>query len=513
MFNLLTEPWLPLNGVDGGIANASIGEALLDPQRWAGIASVNPVECISIHRLLLAICHRAIGPGDLNQRSALLDAWPHQKIQSYLSQWADRFDLFHPTHPFLQTPGLKGAGANLRPWTTLAPDRATGKSRLLWDHSLDNNVTPITSAEAARALIAHQQFVLGGTVRFLQHSGNQGPLVNWVVVIPTGDTLQQTIVDNLICQTAAEHQQDLPPWEMEPPALDDLRDPVTPIIPAGPAQRYSWLSRAVEMQPLEDGSVAHLFYGGGQRMAPTPTPDPMTPMVQGNQGLIPLRLQEDKTFWRDFHSLAGGEGSTAPAVAVHAATLQQLRCNYNPLELIAGGFCSGAQIGKPGIWRLEFRRLSPELLQPGPVNSIAQSAVNLANSVSNDLNKALKALFCNWVSSNNRGKVPSPTDIKKLQDSTQAMAHYWAALEPEFWGLVDQLSSGITLENATTRWANTLKRIIQQTWEHAIGQLGRDARALAAAAGAEGALARVFSLASWPANGRKQQSTCNGFSP
>ena len=489
MFNLLTEPWIPLVASDGSMVSASIRDALLQPNRWTGIATVSPVECIALHRLLLAIAHRAIGPGDLAQRSALLDTWPTHQVDAYLQQWEERFNLHHPTHPFLQTPGLDEAGAQPSPWMRLTPDRACGNTRVLWDHSIHDQPTPITPAEAARALVAHQQFTTEGLLRFIRTSAARGPACGVQLVIPTGDTLQQTLAFNLLPQTAADHQRDLPPWEVDLPAPLTFAETIK-VVPVGPVQRYAWLARCIQLLPLEDGTITHLLYGPAYAVGESPTPDPMTPMVTGKEGPLPLLLREGRSFWRDFHALTGGEGSAAPAVAAHAATLQMMRGSFDPLELIAGGMAN--KQAKVLFWRLEFRRVSPALLQQGAAASIAQSAVTLADTVGTDLRKAISVLFSNWLSANGAGAGANKTAVSQLHQSTQAMALYWAALEPEFWALVHQLSSGLSPDEVVTTWAETLHRVIRQTWRHATDQLGRDGRALAAAARSDRALGRVI---------------------
>ena len=493
MFSLLEEPWIPLVSTSGMRTIASISDALLTPSQWRGIDSTNPVECLAIHRLLLAICHRAIGPGTTEQRGALLDSWPTQQIQTYLQQWADRFDLFDPVRPFLQVAALKPAGHPVRPWTLLCPDRASGSSRLLWDHSIDANPEPITPAAAARALVGHLQFALGGTIRQKQYSGAAGPLVGILVITPVGNTLQEGLALSLVGQSAAEHQLDLPPWERDPLQLSALTDPVKPTVPAGPAQRYTWLGRAVLLLPpsLWTDSVTGVLYDGGERIAESPVPDPMAAMVTGKKGPMPLMLREARAMWRDANALMGAEGSVPPETIRNAAAIRMGRGEFDPIDLLAGGFCHGAELAKPGIWRLEERRISPALLAQGNAVAVAQAALDLAESTGTAMRKAAFSLFASWLQKGGEHS-PATSDITGLLDSTQVMAHYWASLEPEFWSLIDQLSTTTDADAIATSWANTLKRTVNATWNNAIRSLGTDGRALAAAGRSSHQLGRVL---------------------
>jgi hypothetical protein len=188
-----------------------------------------------------------------------------------------------------------------------------------------------------------------------------------------------------------------------------------------------------------------------------------------------------------------------------------MRLNYDPLELIAGGIAN--KNDKVLLWRLEFRRLYPQLLQQGAASSLAQSAVTLAEAVGKDLTEALKSLFRNWITSNGSGKSASTAEVSKLLQSTQAMAHYWAALEPEFWALVDQLSNGLSPDVATSSWGSTLQQTIRQAWQHATDQLGRDGRGLAAAARADRDLGRVITGAKGAVAARNNKTAIGSKGP
>ena len=485
-FSLLTEPWIPLVRPDGSRSTASITEALLTPVQWVGIDSTNPVECLSLHRLLLAICHRAIGPGTTDQRGVLLDSWPGQLIETYLQQWADRFDLFDPVRPFLQSPALADAGLQPKPHTLLSPDRASGSTRVFWDHSLDANPAPITPAAAALALVAHQQFTPGGLVRALRTSATRGTACGLLIVIPTGQTLQETLGMALVPQTPANHLLDLPAWEQPALTLDELRTP-TPIIPTGPAQRYTHLSRAVLLQP---GDTIHLLYGEGLVVEESPIPDPMAAVVSGKDGPRPLLLREDRAMWRDAHALFGAEGSIPPETIRHAAAVCMARGQFDPISLTAGGLLPDK--AKIVLWRLEFREFSPALLAQGNAVAAVQSALDLANTVGGLLDKALWSLCSGWLSHASAGSEPDKKAVKALRESIQAMPQFWGMLEPEFWATAHQLGTGTPADAALTQWGLTLRRAIHSSWDHAIQLLGSDGRALAANAKAGPALGRVL---------------------
>ena len=203
-YSLLTEAWIPLVGVDGIRTEASLKEALLEPHRWRGIDGVNPVETLSLYRLLLAIAHRAVGPS-ADARTPLVESWPHAKLDDYLNQWANHFDLLHPETPFLQVRALSQAQLTPSPWTRLALDRASGAGRMIWDHSVDDRPVPQPIAAVARLLIAHLQFTPSGLVKALRTSAVRAPACSLLLMMPLGETLQETLALNLYPQSKARY--------------------------------------------------------------------------------------------------------------------------------------------------------------------------------------------------------------------------------------------------------------------------------------------------------------------
>ena len=483
-FSLLTEPWIPLI-THGGTCNfVPLWDALLHPAKWRGVGTTNPIQVLSLYRLLLAICHRGIGPGDPEDRAALLDDWPSQQLGAYLEHWAERFDLFHPDYPFLQVAGLAEAGLKPIPWTRLVPDRSSGAERLLWDRSLDHTPKPITPAQAAVALVAHLQFTPGGLVRALRHSGGQGLACGSLLTIPTGNTLQETLALSLVPQNRDDHQSDLASWEKPPPTIEALRKPVA-TVPTGPADRYTWLSRAVFLPPGD--TITHLFYGAGLVPAESPRPDPMAAMVSGKKGAFPLKLREDRAMWRDFYALTGGKGSAPPEIISTAAEI----CDEDdPITLLAGGLLPDQ--AKIVLWRLEERCISPRLLAAqGDAVGVANKALELAESAGGQLQKALFALCSAWLQ-NGGERSPATADVKNLLNSTQVMAYYWATLEPSFWGLVYDLGRGKDDHQILADWQATLKRVVLQVWSRSRNALGSDGRALTAAGRAGKVLGKVL---------------------
>lgn len=487
-FSLLTEPWLPLISSDGRRQDASLLDALLEPGRWRGLDGASPIETLSLHRLLLAICHRAIGPS-VDSRAELLARWPRSDLESYLDRWAGHFDLLHPETPFLQVRALAEAKLVPSPWTRLAQDRASGAARMIWDHSIDDRPDRQPFALMARLLIAHLQFTPGSLVKALRTSAVRGQACSLLLMVPLGDCLQETLALNLCMQKKQQHATDLPTWEQPPVSLEELRKPRDVVI-QGPAHRYTFLSRAVLLLPEDDG-VSTLLYAEGLKSGEETTPekDPMAATISLKKGPMVLLLSEQKAFWRDFPALNGSKGYTAPDVVNHAIGLREELDQTGRLAMLAGGMlCDKAKIL---FWRLEHRQLSPAVLRRQALITAADRALELAESTGAEFNKSLYGLCSAWLK---RGgdKDPDPKDVRGLQDSIQAGALFWGALEPAFWVFIQRLGDSGDADACMSAWREQLRVSIRDAWDHATRSLGMDSRALAAAGALELRQRKIF---------------------
>jgi CRISPR system Cascade subunit CasA len=487
-FSLLSEPWIPLLATDGSRREASLQEVLLHPDRWRGIDGANPIETFSLYRLLLAICHRAIGPS-ADPRIELLASWPQKALQDYLSHWIDHFDLLHPQTPFLQVAALAQAGLNPSPWTRLALDRSSGSARLIWDHSIDERPTPLGLAAIARLLVAHLQFTPGGLVKALRTSAVRGPACGLLLMLPTGETLQETLALGLIRQNRERFAADLPAWERPALALEQLKRPHEVVL-EGPAHRYTFLSRALLLLPDGD-HVSHLLYAEGlvTGEGSNPQVDPMAGIIQGKKGPIPLLLSEQKAFWRDFHVLQGNGGATPAATMDHASAIRQDMGDQRQIALLAGGLLPDQ--AKIVLWRLEERLVAPALLQEKALMVASDRAVALAEATGSAFNKAVYALCSVWLQRNSE-KASDPKDVRALQQSIQAAACFWGQLDPEFWSFTHVLGTSRDPEAALQQWRLSLSQAARTAWDAATASLGLDSRAIAAAGRTEHLKAKIL---------------------
>ena len=106
-FNLWTELWITLEKSDGELVQVSISEALLNAKNYTAIYDSSPLVVVGVHRLLTAILQDALAPKENDDLEQFWkNGFPVKKIEDFGRKYIDRFDLFSPDKPFLQSADL-----------------------------------------------------------------------------------------------------------------------------------------------------------------------------------------------------------------------------------------------------------------------------------------------------------------------------------------------------------------------------------------------------------------------
>ncbi len=194
-FDLITEPWLPVLLTDGTAAEWGLAEIFARAHEARGLSEPSPLTYTAVLRTLLAILHRATdGPRTPHDWAEMYreGRFDSDRIAAYLTQWKDRFDLYHPERPFAQVDAsitMKDSS----PVTRLLMERSSGNNPTLFDHAYDADPPALSPAEAARALLtAHAYAFAGSGGKFMQ-----SPMVAGYAVTFEGRSLFETLLLNL----------------------------------------------------------------------------------------------------------------------------------------------------------------------------------------------------------------------------------------------------------------------------------------------------------------------------
>jgi CRISPR system Cascade subunit CasA len=491
-FNLLDQPWIPVRDLQGHLREISLRDALTRAAHWRRIEHASPLAEVALHRLLLAVLHRALGarPRDEWDALAIWEAgeFPVSELGRYFDRYADRFELSHPTHPFYQVGDLPDAEP--RPWTVLLPELASGNNPTLFDHSVDDDPRPVGPSEAAIALLVHQSFSPGGLLRRMGVTSVQDALLARVAVfLPLGATLFETLLLNLAPYDPLE-ADDRPIWEEEPIQADELVGYRLRRPPRGRTRRYSWMTRAVRLLWERDGTVRFIGYGPGVNPgadAALVVEDPMCAYRSDKRaGLQAVRLNLERAFWRDLEALWPGEERIVPQVRTWAHALLMARGTTPPiLPLLVSG-----QVTKPGQDKvLDVRREVyplPRDLSAATSQEVAW-AIGEAEHTAVRLRETVQRLAARLLPADAGGGGRSRLD--RMVDGFPLLRLYWSALDAAFPDYLTRLGSG---ERPRQAWRNQLRDAVDAAWRATAEAVGVGGRHLAALAEAESVIRAVI---------------------
>lgn len=199
-FDLWTEPWITLERSDGELVQVSIQEALLNAKNYTAIYDSSPLVVVGVHRLLTAILQDALEPKENEDLEQFWkNGFPAEKIEDFGRKYSDRFDLFSPDKPFLQSADLplfpqtkeeqKGKTLAAR----LFPEIPSGELITHYRH-INENDQVLSPATAAKGLVAAPPFISSGGPGLMPSINGVPP----IYVIPSGKSLFESLCASLI---------------------------------------------------------------------------------------------------------------------------------------------------------------------------------------------------------------------------------------------------------------------------------------------------------------------------
>lgn len=333
-FNLLDEPWLPVERTDGSQDALSLTEVFAQSREITRFVGDLPLQDFALHRLLLAVLYGVIpgGPSEKQWRSLWNNGFP-SAVAAYLERHRHRFDLLDDEQPFFQVAGL-----------TTAKGEMTGLERLILDvpngHPFfttrgGRGLASISLAEAARWLVTVQAYdpsgIKSGVLGDDRVKGGKGyPIgIAWSGhlggLLITGSTLHETLLLNFVGQEVQPDARwvdrtnktlyDVPAWQRPQPTaaatlgLDQPTDAVGGTTYFhGPATLYTWQSRRIRLGVTGD-RVTGVLVANGDTLKPQNAHqfEPMTAWRKSEPQAkklklatvyMPLEHQPDRALWR-----------------------------------------------------------------------------------------------------------------------------------------------------------------------------------------------------------------------
>ena len=344
-FDLLSEPWIPLASESGEVHLVGLRNALIDSHKFRCLTAETPLCEGALLRLLVAAAHRIADVSSPQAWHKLMaeSQFNAERIQRYLHEWHERFDLFHPAKPFLQDTSIQDADSS--PVSRLAfyqDGRPMIKGR--WEKATPPFLEPDV---VARYLLAYEAFDVGGfktrAYSGENNSAKEAPLRSSTLAMLQGTTLFETILLNMSLYNPEEgrpwpcdRELDMPAWERTD---GNFAGPRTP---TGYLDWLTPLSRRVLLRPETDErgvtGVRWVSITKGEN-APedflTEHRDPMVPyhtVFRDKKPIeVPLRLSRGRAAWRDGYALLCGSGTSAVRCGNIAFALE-----HSPNDTTAG---------------------------------------------------------------------------------------------------------------------------------------------------------------------------------
>lgn len=371
MMNLLDDPWIPVQ-FGGPTVEVSGRDALLRAHEIAQLAvDIPTMEPVILRQFLIPLVLDALGAPrspaewrrdfadgtflhDLHKR----DAERHGRLIDYFDRYHDRFELFHPQHPFAQVAGLRTARDDTKSTSLLIPNIASGNNVPLFSNQLGDTPNPLRPAEAARWLLHTHCWdtaaIKTGAADDPQAKGNKtsgnptGPLGQLGVVIPIGRTLAETLMLNLPIVPDGLPDTDKPQWRR--PAWTSAWEPR---IAEGRMDLLTWQSRRVRLhaEDTEDGPrVVSVVVCAGDRLIAPPTVEPHTlwnanPKPKaGDPAWRPRRHMSGRASWWGLDAmLAVGTNNTKVQTSRQLDNLASVLDESYPLQIHTVGVEYGNQ--------------------------------------------------------------------------------------------------------------------------------------------------------------------------
>jgi CRISPR system Cascade subunit CasA len=508
-FNLWTDPWIRVTTPDGAEATLAIGECLAAAHTLAALGDPSPLVVGGTHRLLAAILQAIYAPQDASEVAALLRAgrFDPDRLETFAARHRERFDLFHPSAPFLQTgdvpldgwkkPGKGGKPewADPKPVAVLFAELPAETNRTHFHHVTDAG-HQLCPACCARGLV---------TVPAFASSGGAGirPSINGVppiYVLPIGRTLLEALALSLV----------LP--DFQPPGADPRRADVGPWCGPGTVAKSSPVSAVGYLESLT-------FPARRVRLYPQPTPaicthcGQATPVSVGttlyemghwlsegsgiwedpfaafrkprgrsksdDAGPRPVRPEEGKALWREYTGLLLAEREDVLRPKVVAQTARLIEAGALAEVERVRFRCVGIRTdGKAKVfeWLDEALDAPPALLSDDLAVTYVEGALQQADEVRFILESSFDGHF--RPERDRGGRNANLVRFKGVR--ARMTADYWERLAPQFRRFVAALAAAEDRDAVARSWAETIVREGRRSFDEASAQAGDRAESLRA---------------------------------
>ncbi len=489
-FNVLTEPWIPVIRSDGAREELGIVPCLKQTHELREIRDPAPIIEFGLYRLLVAFVLDAMilagrRPEDALDLQEIIKqrCFDSQMIDDYAKGCGDVFDLFHPERPFLQTPMPK---AKPKPLAGLLPVAPSGTNVSLWHHDPETAMSA-TAEVASRLLTTIAPFMTAGGAG-LSPSINGSPAI---YVLPTGDSLFETIVLNIPCRRNLDSGDGVAAWQ-------STRDPGGERVQATTVEALTWRPRRIQLLPeVADGNRINVRQMRFEKGDSTRLDwiDSNLAYRYGKDKPKPVRMREGRPMWRDAGPLLllnpaeYGRGDNKisfrrPDVVEQAFAIAGAE---EPLVVNAYGMRTDLKM-KVFEWAKSTFFIPAGLGRSTRLGSLVQRELDLADSAARLLRMAVLGLSPEFGREERKPpgkrKAWEKRSVRRLADRCERA--YWQRLEPHFQPLMNAFAAlepdapddPDLIKTTAHDWRESIRRIAIEQFELAAKDMDADSAAL-----------------------------------
>ena len=515
-FDLRVEPWIPVVRLDGRRDELGLVETLLQAAELREVSDPLPTVEFGLYRLLVAVVLDIFQPAGLAELTELFDsgAFDEQKIRRYFEeQYPDRFDLFHPKFPFLQSADMEDEAA--RPLAGLLHPIPSGTNANHFHHRNESDFG-VCPAVAARLLTTIAPFTTAGGAG-LSPSINGAP--PWYV-LPRGATVFDTLCLNVPAAESGFYEQavrGLPPaWARTNPVTATRRNE------AGLVESMTWQPRRIQFLAGDRG-VCSLQRGESAIIVREmrfkagfgvdfPWTDPNAAYATRSDKVVILRPQEERPVWRDtgpllllrknsYESQDGKVRFERPAVI--SQFVESLRSGWRKKDDLSDVVIYGMRTDmkmKIFEWHREVLSLPTGFAWASNSLGAAQSEMECADGVAFALKQAVKRAYPREGAGNSNA-------YNRLVASAQS--NFWESLRQAFDELlvsISQASEDSMRLSAVRQWRTEVQKCAWASLDDAIGDLDTDSDALERATNSRRVFAGKLNAILFPELAKKKKA-------
>jgi CRISPR system Cascade subunit CasA len=489
-FDLRYEPWISALDKEGKEHMLGLQELLLRANELTQIVDPIPIVEFGIYRLLTALVLDIFRIESQDSLKTLLDAgqFDSNEIEAYFDKYRDRFDLFHPNYPFLQT---RFENANTPKATSIAklfPPTPSGTNLIHFQHTYEREFCVGPSA-AARLLTTVAPFMTSGG-RGLPPSINGAPPWYVLLSLPDSNLFQILCLNCYAVNPDGRIKLGIPAWRRDTPVKQEEKTQTTLL------EALTWQPRKILLIP-ESGKgicaltgqatkilIHQMCYQAGWSTRLQGWCDPAVPYTIDKAGPKALRPQEDRELWRDTGVLVfkiERDGNFArsqrPLLVSQFTELANDGVLGEPdsLRLILKAYGVRTDQAKVLEWYRETLELPERFVENSNFHQLVLSGLEHAESIAKALRQAIRHTFPREGKGN-----------KQAFDCLirNALRQYWYLLRPAFDCLIVKLAwlsletQAAEIQEALSDWDDNIQRIGRQILNDAIDDLDADAHAI-----------------------------------